>query len=991
MSGCNGDGGENGEPDCTEAVNPCETSGARQCRADKRAIELCGADENGCLVWRVETPCAADQECRDGGGAPVCGCMDGCEADATRCSGTIIQGCEAGGDGCLDWADSVDCADVHLGCDDSSGRAECVEDCTDDCDTEEATRCSGNIVQVCMTGGDTCLHWTDDENCEESEEVCGEDEEGAQCFVVCDDECAEAGDTRCGEEVTTLIQACTADGDGCLQWADGPDCDDAGELCDMVEGSAQCVPICEDACDTLGETRCHETAVTVIQTCVVGSLGCSEWGDTMDCADHGLPCDDTVEPAFCPTGGGDSCDDVMVLYELPFETSGDDFTADFSDQLALTDASCFTREDWQVEAVFAVDLAAGDEVVVRETGGIDVIMSLQSACGNDGVCLVSDDFGTGDDPLRYTAEADGRVFIIVEAKFHPPFSGDYAISIGITDPEICNDGIDNDIDELTDCDDDDCAGSAWCNPYRGTWEGFGAGDETDLGGHAVVFTPDAENDDLYAWERIDGVTAFPDEPGGAPVTAELALDNSESVEHAFSVASPFTFFGESYSAMFVGSNGFVTFGAGDATADPGIDDFFSLPRIAGFDADLDPDSGAAGTVTVDEYGDRVVATFEQVPADGGDELVDFQITMNLDAHSESPGAVTITWVDVQIAQEGMAGISSGTGDGTFPSESDFVPPPPPPYPVINEVVYTNVEGAADTMEFVEIYAPGREDMIGYALVHYAGADGSVAWEIDLSAVSVADDGFVVIGDAAVANLDLDWAAADAMGDAAESIVLYTGWDGDTGTVVDAMGYGDSGANFKGEGTHAPVIPGHNARNVVSLGRWPDGRDSDSNAADFSLSWWHTPGEANTPAQPAGFERISGSAVDTASEYPVAIPDNSPAGVDLVMTVDPLWDTFPDTVGNILVGVKVRHGWIGDLEVSLTSPTGTTVLLHGNTGGSTDDIETIYDFLTAPDDDTLNMNSFNGETTEGDWTLNVADAYFTIQGQVDEWVLWIASP
>lgn len=39
----------------------------------------------------------------------------------------------------------------------------------------------------------------------------------------------------------------------------------------------------------------------------------------------------------------------------------------------------------------------------------------------------------------------------------------------------------------------------------------------------------------------------------------------------------------------------------------------------------------------------------------------------------------------------MIGISSGTGDGTLPDELDFVPPPPPPYPVINEVVCTNVK------------------------------------------------------------------------------------------------------------------------------------------------------------------------------------------------------------------------------------------------------------------------------------------------------------
>ena len=42
-----------------------------------------------------------------------------------------------------------------------------------------------------------------------------------------------------------------------------------------------------------------------------------------------------------------------------------------------------------------------------------------------------------------------------------------------------------------------------------------------------------------------------------------------------------------------------------------------------------------------------------------------------------------------------------------------------------------------------------------------------------------------------------------------------------------------------------------------------------------------------------------------------------------------------TVAAIAVEVDISHSYIGDLRVSLDSPAGTEVVLHGRTGGGTD--------------------------------------------------------
>jgi subtilisin-like proprotein convertase family protein len=151
--------------------------------------------------------------------------------------------------------------------------------------------------------------------------------------------------------------------------------------------------------------------------------------------------------------------------------------------------------------------------------------------------------------------------------------------------------------------------------------------------------------------------------------------------------------------------------------------------------------------------------------------------------------------------------------------------------------------------------------------------------------------------------------------------------------------------------------------------------------------------------------IPGGAVSTVSYTgpAVAIPDNTPAGVNVVLPVSGLtgnitdlnfrFDANPAGTCNATIGntdAAVNHTFIGDLIFRLTSPTGTTVTIVNRRGGTRENIcNTLLDddggfpalstvtsttgqFLSgnfAPDNA---LSAFDGQNGNGNWTLNVSD-------------------
>lgn len=115
-------------------------------------------------------------------------------------------------------------------------------------------------------------------------------------------------------------------------------------------------------------------------------------------------------------------------------------------------------------------------------------------------------------------------------------------------------------------------------------------------------------------------------------------------------------------------------------------------------------------------------------------------------------------------------------------------------------------------------------------------------------------------------------------------------------------------------------------------------------------------------------------------YPLTIVDNTPAGVDAVITVP---SSAVGQVADLDVELAVTHPSIGQLVIDLTSPQGTTVRVHDGTGGGAANLNARYDDSTAlgsfndgfgnrvPDGPGA-LRDFDLEALSGDWSLNLVD-------------------
>jgi serine protease len=110
-----------------------------------------------------------------------------------------------------------------------------------------------------------------------------------------------------------------------------------------------------------------------------------------------------------------------------------------------------------------------------------------------------------------------------------------------------------------------------------------------------------------------------------------------------------------------------------------------------------------------------------------------------------------------------------------------------------------------------------------------------------------------------------------------------------------------------------------------------------------------------------------------TDTPINIPDNNPAGITSTISVQQ-----PIAIEEVAVDVNITHTFIGDLVVSLTSPEGTTVVLHDRAGGSADDIHRTFVVPAA----------FAGQQAAGDWVLAVQDLAGIDIGSLDDWTLHV---
>ena len=123
---------DNTATDICECVNDCDTPGEEQCNGD--TIQECIADATyGCRAWENQDDCTSHfpaQICSASGGVASCenDCVDTCDNSGDKqCNGFVIQQCNTGSKGCLEWQYDFDCAAANKWCSESGTDANCVD------------------------------------------------------------------------------------------------------------------------------------------------------------------------------------------------------------------------------------------------------------------------------------------------------------------------------------------------------------------------------------------------------------------------------------------------------------------------------------------------------------------------------------------------------------------------------------------------------------------------------------------------------------------------------------------------------------------------------------------------------------------------------------------------------------------------------------------------------------------------------------------------
>ncbi|HOZ46767.1 MAG TPA: leucine-rich repeat domain-containing protein [Candidatus Hydrogenedentes bacterium] len=209
-------------------------------------------------------------------------------------------------------------------------------------------------------------------------------------------------------------------------------------------------------------------------------------------------------------------------------------------------------------------------------------------------------------------------------------------------------------------------------PGEGEGEGEGEGkklkarrtepsSENPLTDMTLLFTPDGSKN-FYS-PCIVAATAYPTDPS---TSAALPLGDDDWAQIDLANGRTVGLYGVSYSTLFVGSNGYITFTQGDAEYEEDLEAHFALPRVSALFDDLAPQDG--GTISWKQFDNQVVVTFDDVPERNIDHRVYCQVALFFD------GRIAITWL-TSATVDGIVGLSDGKGMPAFFTNTDFTASP----------------------------------------------------------------------------------------------------------------------------------------------------------------------------------------------------------------------------------------------------------------------------------------------------------------------------
>jgi subtilisin-like proprotein convertase family protein len=115
-----------------------------------------------------------------------------------------------------------------------------------------------------------------------------------------------------------------------------------------------------------------------------------------------------------------------------------------------------------------------------------------------------------------------------------------------------------------------------------------------------------------------------------------------------------------------------------------------------------------------------------------------------------------------------------------------------------------------------------------------------------------------------------------------------------------------------------------------------------------------------------------------SSQVVAIPDFPGTAVESKVSA-----SSAPGARSVQVQIDVSHTWIGDLDVTLVAPDGTTRALHARTGRDKDDIRGVYGVDLNP---AQSLGVLSNTSQPGVWTLRVQDKARADVGRINRWSL-----
>ena len=455
-------------PTCVATCTDACTLDEKRCNANADGIETCVTGASGCTEWSNTACDAATPTCSTASGAPECVMINGSGDSCSDAYVISVPFYTEGTDFVADFP-TADMTFTDATCDpgyNGSGTDAVFAlslHANDAIVFAQAGGLDGQlfIQGVCDAAG-TCYDAVDASGSNNTEEILFQAPADGTYYLIV--KAYSSNPSTRAYNIGVWAYEDTAElscGDGFdNDLDDDVDCEDSD--CFGI-GTCTVETVCGDGADNDndGSIDCADSDCASIEPCGAENTDarCADGIDndndgSIDCADS-----DCAQATACQSG--QSCTNVQTITTFPFHIAGADFTVDFpGNDHTFTGTGCTTGNG--AEAVFAVSLLAGERLRLNETGSLDAVLRVINPCNNATTCLLSQD--TPETNILFTAPADGTYYVVLEAYFASPTSKayDFTIEKFAATETSCIDGVDNDGDGSTDCEDSDCIGNPAC-------------------------------------------------------------------------------------------------------------------------------------------------------------------------------------------------------------------------------------------------------------------------------------------------------------------------------------------------------------------------------------------------------------------------------------------------------------------------------------------------------------------------------------------------